>query len=48
MKVYTSNQQIRLVGKGWQIRAYLRQFKDCKTTLQKYLSMGHDHMTSQN
>ncbi|WP_369414741.1 Z-ring formation inhibitor MciZ [Collibacillus ludicampi] len=48
MKIYTSNQQIRLVGKGWQIRAYLRQFKNSKTTLQKYLSMSHARVTSQN
>jgi hypothetical protein len=39
MKIYTAENHFYLTGKGWQIRAYLRRFKDCKTPLQKYLDM---------
>ncbi|GAA4709627.1 Z-ring formation inhibitor MciZ [Brevibacillus fulvus] len=41
MKTYTSSEQLRLVGKAWEIRAMLRQWAKQPITLQEWLQRRH-------
>jgi hypothetical protein len=40
MKLYMSENQLRLVGKSWQIRAKLRELARSPITLQQLLSQS--------
>ncbi len=38
MKIYVAGQSIRMVGKAWQIRAKLREYKNSNLTVKEFIN----------
>lgn len=45
VKTYVTENSLRMVGKGWQIRALLRTYAKSNATLQQFLSVNTGEAT---
>lgn len=48
MQVHTTKNTLCLVGKGWQIKAYLRQFRDSHALVADFLSLPSSRSENAN